>query len=107
MCMGDYFMKLLALGALLVGIASANPLTITITGAGSGTLGSTRFTNVTFKFVMTGDTGMLVHPTCCPNDIETTQGSPTTFSITGVGSGTLMDTQVVFIDPSGTAGLAH
>ena len=100
-------MRLLALGALLVGIACANPLTITITGAGSGTLGSTRFTNVTFKFVMTGDTGMLVNPTCCPNDIETAQGSPTTFSITGIGSGTLMDTQVVFIDPSGTAGLAH
>jgi uncharacterized protein (TIGR03437 family) len=100
-------MRLLALGAVLVGIASANPLTITITGAGSGTLGSTRFSNATFKFVMTADTGMLVNPTCCPNDIETAQGSPTTFSITGVGSGTLMDTQVVFIDPSGTAGLAH
>src|SRR5579871_912127 len=100
-------MKLFALGALLIGIASANPLTITITGAASGTLGSTRFTNATFKFVMTADTGTLVLPTCCPGDIETAAGSATTFAITGAGSGMLTDNQVVFIDPSGTAGLAH
>lgn len=100
-------MKLLALGALLIGIASANPLTITITGTGSGTLNNSRFANLNFKFVMTADNSNLVHPTCCPNDIETVSGSPTTFTITGAGSGNLTDTQVVFIDPSGTAGLAH
>jgi uncharacterized protein (TIGR03437 family) len=100
-------MRFLALGALMVAIASANPLTITITGAGSGSLGNTRFTSASFKFTLTTDTSQLVNPPCCPGDTDTPSGTPTTFSITGVGSGTLTDNQVVFVDPSGTAGLAH
>src|SRR5258707_14794356 len=101
-------MRFLALGALTVALASANPLTITITGSASGSLGNARFTSATFKFTVIGDTSVLVNPSCCSGDVETAAGAPTTFTINGVGSGTLTDNQVVFIDPAtGTAGLAH
>ena len=100
-------MRFLALGALVVGIAAANPLTITITGSASGSLGTTRFSSATFTFTLTTDTSQLVKPPCCPGDTDTPSGTPTTFTITGVGSGTLTDNQVVFVDPNGTAGLAH
>lgn len=100
-------MKILALGVLIAAIAVANPLTIVITGSGSGSLGTTRFTAAQFKFTLTTDTSQLVVPPCCPGDTDTPSGTPTMFSITGVGSGTLTDNQVVFVDPSGTAGLAH
>ena len=72
-------MRILALGALMVALAPANPLTITITGSASGNLGNTRFTNAKFKFTVTGDTSMLVNPSCCPHDVETAAGTPTTF----------------------------
>lgn len=100
-------MKVLTLGMLIAAIAAANPLTIVITGSGSGSLGTTRFTAAQFKFTLTTDTSQLVVPPCCPGDTDTPPGTPTTFSITGVGSGTLTDNQVVFVDPSGVAGLAH
>ncbi len=102
-------MRFLALGALMVALAPANPLTITITGSASGNLGNTRFTNAKFKFTVTADTSALVNPSCCPGDVETASGTPTSFTIDGVGSGTLMnDNQTVFVDPAqGTVGLAH
>src|ERR1700733_8441545 len=101
-------MRFLALGALVTGIACANPLTITITGSASGSLGSARFSSATFIFTVTGDTSQLVSPSCCQGDLETPSGAATTFTITGVGSGTLMDNQVVFVDPGrGTVGIAH
>ncbi len=99
--------RIFAAGTLMAALAVANPLTIVITGAGSGSLGTTRFTSATFKFTLTTDTSQLVMPPCCPGDTDTPSGTPTTFTITGVGSGTLTDNQVVFVDPNGTAGLAH
>jgi hypothetical protein len=101
-------MRFLALGALIVGIAAGNPLTITITGSANGSLGNARFTSATFKFTVIGDTSQLVSPSCCQGDLETPSGASTTFTINGVGSGTLMDNQVVFVDPGGgTVGIAH
>jgi hypothetical protein len=52
-------MRFLALGALVVGIAAANPLTITITGSASGSLGTTRFSSATFKFIAIGQASLL------------------------------------------------
>lgn len=91
---------------LAAGFATAFPLTITVSGTGSGQLGSRLFTSTPFTFTLTTDTSAVVKPPCC-NTRDTPSGTPTTFLITGVGSGTLTDNQAVFVDPSGTIGLAH
>ncbi|MDP8982012.1 MAG: IPT/TIG domain-containing protein [Acidobacteriota bacterium] len=99
--------RLILLAALPAAFAIGNPLTITLTGTGSGKLGSTFFNSASFVFTLTTDTTLLTKPPCCFT-VDTPAGTPATFSIAGAGSGTLTDNQVVFVDPNTDAiGLAH
>src|ERR1700682_6115356 len=99
--------RLVLFAILSAAFAPGNPLTITLTGTGSGKLGSTFFNAASFTFTLTTDTTLLVKPPCC-STTDPQPGTPATFSIAGAGSGTLMDNQIVFVDPSGYAiGLAH
>ncbi len=85
----------------------ANPLTITITGTGDGTLNGKSFVRAKFTFVLTTDTTSVAKPPCC-DTLDTPPGTPATFDITGAGSGTLTEDQVVFVYPQfGDIGLAH
>src|ERR1700737_2021820 len=92
---------------LMASVGTAAPLTVTMTGTGSGTLGGTAFNNAAFSFTVSGDTTHLQVPHCCPGDIDTNQGTPTTFSIAGFSIGTLTDTQAIWTDKFGTVGIAH
>jgi uncharacterized protein (TIGR03437 family) len=97
-------MLLLAQGTMIV---FAAPLTITLSGTGSGTLNGKPFVQSTFTFTLTTDTNLIVKPPCC-NSRDTPRGTPTSFSITGAGSGTLTDDQAVFaIGSDVVVGLAH
>src|SRR5450432_3869924 len=87
--------------------AGAAPLTITVSGNGSGSLNGTAFTSANFTFTLSTDSTLVLKPPCCTT-LDTPTGTPATFSVTGVGSGTLSDTQAVFVSQSGHAiGLAH
>src|SRR5258708_14005580 len=97
-------MLLLAQGTMIVSAAS---LTITLSGTGSGTLNGKPFVQSAFIFILTTDTNLIVKPPCC-NSRDTPRGTPTSFSITGAGSGTLTDDQAVFsIGSEIVVGLAH
>ena len=99
--------RILSLASLVAISAFADPLTITISGTGSGALNGITFTAAQFTFTMTTDTSKVVKPPCCTT-LDTASGSPTTFSIANAGSGTLTDNQAVFVSPTSyIIGLAH
>src|SRR5437879_5078339 len=99
--------QVVLVGSLLVGPAVADPLTITISGTGSGTLGGKAFNAAAFTVTLTTDTRLVVKPPCCDTR-DTPAGTPATFSIAGAGAGTLYDDQSVFVFPSSNViGLAH
>lgn len=99
--------RLLLLGSLVAFCAAADPLSITISGTGSGSLGGRAFTAASFTFTLTTDTSGVSKPPCC-STLDTASGSPTTFSIGNVGSGNLTDNQAVFVSPNSyIIGLAH
>ena len=97
----------IVLGALFTALATAAPLTLTLTGIGTGSLGGKSFSNAAFSFTVTGDTANLQFPSCCPGDVDTASGTPTSFSIAGFSDGTLKDTQAIWTDTQGTVGIAH
>src|SRR2546426_7043039 len=76
--------QLVLLGSLLTGLAAADPLTITISGTGSGTLGGKTFSVTAFTITLTTDTKLVVKPPCCDTR-DTPAGTTATFSIAGVG----------------------
>lgn len=99
--------RFVLLGSFLAGLAAADPLTITISGTGSGTLGGKAFNTTAFTVTLTTDTKLVVKPPCCDTR-DTPAGTAATFSIAGVGSGALYDDQSAFAFPSGgVIGLAH
>ena len=74
---------------------SASPITYTLTGALSGTLNGTAFSNAQVAVMLTGDTagvvedlGLLINP-----------ASSATFSITGFGSGEFTENVIAFANP--------
>jgi uncharacterized protein (TIGR03437 family) len=85
----------------------AAPITLTMTGTGSGSLGAKEFLSASFSFTLTGDTTTLQVPSCCSGDIDTNSGTPNMFSISGIGTGTINDNQVIWTDKMGTLGIAH
>lgn len=90
--------RLLLLCILLAPLALCDPLTLTFAGTGSGSLGSDTFTGSNFTITFTTDTSDLATPGGYPNDISTPEGTSATFSVTGVGSGTLTGNQAVFVN---------
>src|SRR5258708_27302058 len=102
---------LLLLEILVTTVASADPLVITVSGTASGKLGANSFSSSMFTFTLTTDTKLLK----TNKDIgitDTPIGTPTTFTIVGVGSGMFTDDQQVFVDPmqrsfGGAIGFAH
>lgn len=89
--------RLLLLCILLAPLALCDPLVLTFSGTGSGSLGSDPFTDSTFIITFTSDTSDLATPAGFPNDISTPQSTAATFNVTGVGSGTLTGDQAVFV----------
>jgi hypothetical protein len=99
--------KLVLLSTFAAALATASPITITFTGIGSGSLGAQSFTSKQFSFTIMTDTTSFNKPPCCDTR-DSPSGTPTTFFIVGVGSGTLTDDQVFFTAPSEAfAGIGH
>lgn len=92
---------------ILAAMGAAAPITFTLTGTGSGSLGGKFFNGASFTFTLTGDTNTLMPPSCCPGDIDTNSGTSNTFMIAGFNSGTINDNQVIWTDRHGELGLAH
>ena len=92
--------RLLFVGILLSRIAVGDPLTVIFHGIGSGTLGSETFTSSAFTFTFTSDTSLLTTQLAWPNDISTPEGTPASFTIDAIGSGSLTDGQAVFVNPT-------
>jgi len=92
--------RVLLLGILLTPFAVCDPLQLTFSGIGSGSLGNDTFSDTPFTFVFSSDTSLLTTPPCCSNDTSTPQGTPAEFTITGIGSGALTGNQAVFVNPS-------
>jgi uncharacterized protein (TIGR03437 family) len=112
--------RVLLAGALVTTIAVADPLMITVSGTANGQLGTNSFSSSAFTFILRTDTTLLKTqtPFVFPQGpdllglVGTPRGTPTTFTIAGVGSGTFMDDQQVFVDPNqrpfgGAIGFAH
>jgi uncharacterized protein (TIGR03437 family) len=96
-----------ACALVLAAVGTAAPITFTLTGTGSGSLGGKFFNSASFSFTLNADTNTLMPPSCCPGDIDTKSGTPNTFAIAGFSAGTIMDNQVIWTDTQGTVGLAH
>ena len=88
--------RLILLAILSTAFAPGTPLTVTITVTGSGFLGSTQFRGTPFTLTFTTDTTLLVTPACC-TATATPPGTPTTFSMPGGASGTVMGNPSVFV----------
>ncbi len=87
--------------------AFADPLTITISGTGSGTWGGRIFYQSAFTFTSTTDSSTVVKPSCC-NALTTGSGTPTTFTVAALGSGSLTGDQSVYtFGSAGSVGLTH
>jgi hypothetical protein len=81
--------------------AFAAPITYTLSGPVSGTLGATPFTNAQITIVATGDTSTAD----CGAPIFCNTLSSVTFTINGVGSGTVTDGLSIFDGTTGALGL--
>src|SRR5437016_3886743 len=92
--------RLLFTGLLLAALATADPLTITFSGTGSGSVGGNSYASSAFTFTFQSDTNQITTPPCCATAFTTPRGTPATFWIAGIGSGTFMGDQAVFSNPS-------
>ena len=91
---------LLSTGLLVAALVNADPLTITFSGTGSGSIGGNSYNSAAFTFTFESDTNLITTPTCCATVFTTPGGTPATFWIAGIGSGTFMGDQAVFANPS-------
>ena len=91
---------LLSTGLLLAALASADPISITFSGTGSGSVGGTSYNSAAFTFTFESDTNLITTPACCATVFTMPGGTPATFWIAGIGSGTFMGDQAVFANPS-------
>jgi len=78
--------------------AFAAPVTYTMSGTVSGTLGATPFTNAAITITATGDTTNI--PNGCTAPVVCNSLSGVTFSISGVGSGTVTDGLRILVNQS-------
>ena len=94
-------LKRLGLCAVLAAVsAGASTITYTFQGTASGTAGTTGFTDEAFTITFTNDTGNIVNPSCCSGDISSGSATPASVFIDTLGTGMLLDTQAVFVNPS-------
>lgn len=92
--------RLSFIGMLFTTLAIGDTIIYTFSGIGSGSLGGIAFSDAAFTIALNSDTSLLTTPSGFPNDVSTPAGTPATFSITGVGSGTLTGQQAVFLNQS-------
>ena len=92
--------RLLFTALLLATWATADPLIITFSGFAGGFVGDRSFNFDAFTLTFETDTSLIEKPDCCTSAFSTPAGTPATFSIEGIGSGTLMGDQAVFANPS-------
>lgn len=84
----------------------AAPITYTFSGLASGTLAGTPFTNAQTTITATGDTSTISSPASCGTapTICTNALTSVTFTISGVGSGTVTDGLLLFGNPAAVSG---
>jgi uncharacterized protein (TIGR03437 family) len=93
--------RMVVLAGILTAACFAAPETIVFSGNATGTLNGVAFTNQPFSFTFYTDTTAVAPGTfCCTDNITTPAGTPATFSINGVGTGSLTDIQCVFVNES-------
>src|SRR5258708_18052232 len=92
--------KLLFAGLLLTALAGADPLTVTISGTGSGSVGGNAYNSAAFTFRFESDTKLITSQSCCTTAFTPPGGTPATSWIAGIGSGTLTGDKAVFANPS-------
>src|SRR6185312_6208061 len=99
----------LLLFALLVTVASAAPITYTISGIGSGSWNSQPFTEASFTLTFSSDSSTVVHGTsCCAGADSTPAGTTATVSVSGFDPATLTGNQAIFFNRAEqTAGVWH
>ena len=98
--------KLLLLSTLSASLWAA-PLTITVSGVGSGSFGGRPFTATQFTVTLTANGSDAVKPLCC-DSLDLPPGSPATVAVQGLGMATINDNQTIFVFPrNGVIGLAH
>jgi|SRR5579872_2246901 len=90
----------LLLFGMIAAMASASTVTYTFGGVSDGTVGTQGFTQADFTIIFTSDTSDVSHPSAIPADWSTPSGTPAIFMISGIGMGTLLDNQAVFVHPN-------
>ena len=84
-------------------VAYGVPITYTYTSTATGTIGGTPFTNATLTLSVTLDTGNVTNP---GGFFQNLYGANiATFSISGVGSGTLSSTGAIFLNQNSFGGI--
>lgn len=93
---------------LAAGWAGASSITYTFAGDATGTAGLTSFTDEPFTFTFITNTSDVATPLCCTEDLSTESATPATVMIGSIGTGTLLDTQAIFVNPTEeTIGIWH
>jgi hypothetical protein len=92
----------LAVTGILGGIASAAPITYTLTTTATGTLGASPFTDALVSVTLTGDTSNVTAGPPPFTDVVVNPGSATV-SVSGLGTGTFTDPIVIVDTLSDTA----
>lgn len=92
----------LAATGILGGIASAAPITYTLTTTATGTLGASPFTDALVSVTLTGDTSNVTAGPPPFTDVVVNPGSATV-SVSGLGTGTFTDSIVIVDTLSDTA----
>jgi hypothetical protein len=86
-------------------IANAVPITYTFTGTATGTIGATSFSNATLTISVTLDTSNVTNS---PSFFQNPYAANTaTFSIGGVGSGTLSNSGAISLNQSAFGGIVE
>ena len=93
--------RTLVVGAFCGLAAVAGPITFTETQSGIGTFNGTPFNNALVTIVLTGDTSGVTNPVPGVLNLPGTM----TITVAGIGSGTLTDAGVVFVNMSGAVGM--
>jgi hypothetical protein len=91
---------LLFLGLMSAPLALSDSLQFTFSGLGSGSLGSSAFSDKSFQITFSSDTSDLTTPSGFPKDVSTPEGTPAVFTVDGVASGSLTGDQAVFVNDS-------
>jgi hypothetical protein len=100
-------LKITVLALIACGLGFADPITFTIQGIGSGTVGATPFNNEAFSLSVTTDTSLITGfgTTGGETGFETPEVAGAGISIAGVGAGIFTDAEQIFDSNFAEAGI--